>query len=265
VTNFTAKVDGVAWAPDISPTAINAAAGLYSITGFKSTGSNPYTIILSLANIPGTGTYPLGVTPQIFGGSAQISNLTAGWGTPNTGADGQIVITTLSATQMVGTFNFVAAPLFGSSATVTVTEGQFDIPVSGTFGMAAANQGSSITGTLNGAFAASAATAILSGGNLTVAATGGAPTQTFTMSLGGYTGAATYTLSGSTPIRTIMIGDGVSAFWTSNATGGSGSVVITSANSGRIVGTFAATVVAAGGSATGTRAISGTFSLGGSF
>jgi len=270
VTNFTAKIDGVAWAPDISPTAINVSAGLYSITGFKSTGSNPYTMVLALANITGPGTYPLGVTQQIFGGTAQVSDLSGGWATPNTGADGTLVITTLSATQMVGTFNFVAVPLLTATGNKTVTEGQFDIPVSGTAGVAAANQGSRVTGTLNGAFAASGATSILNSGTLTVVAVGGGTGgayQTLTMSLAGWTGAggSPYALSGSAPIRSIIVGNGVGAAWTSNTTGGNGSVVITSANSGRIVGSFTANVVGVAGGATGTLAISGSFSLGGSF
>ena len=261
VTNFTAKIDGVAWAPDFSPMAVNAAAGLYSITAFKSTGSNPYTIVLSLANITGTGTYPLGVTPQIFGGSAQVSDLSSGWATPNTGQDGTLVITTLTATQIVGTFSFVATPILTATGNKTVTEGQFDIPVTGTAGLAAANQGSSVTGTFGGAsFVGATGLALLTSGTLTIVSN--SPGRTITISITNMTGAATYALAGT---RVIQVGDGLGAAWTSNTTGGSGSVTITSATSGRIVGTFTGTVVGVLGGASGPMAISGSFSMGGSF
>jgi hypothetical protein len=260
VTNFTAKIDGTAWAPEFSPIAVNAAAGLYSISAFKSTGADNYTIVLSLSNITGTGTYPIGVTPQVFGASALISQApSSGWSSPLSGDAGEIVITTLTATRMVATFEFLATPLMGTAVNKTVTEGQFDIVVSGTGGLAAANQGSSLTGTIGGPFIGATGAVSLNSGTLTIVSTN--PTRNITIGIANMTGAGSYTL-GASPLRTIQVGDGVGAVWTSNTSGGSGSVTISSATTQRIVGTFTAAVVGVAGSASGTLNISGSFNMG---
>jgi hypothetical protein len=271
VTNFTAKIDGADWAPDVPPTAVNAAAGFYSITGFRSTGSNNYTLVFTLANITGPGTYPLGVTPQMFGGAAQLSQPPAsGWATPTNGTAGEIVITTLSATRMVATFAFVATPLMGTSVNKTVTQGQFDVPVSGNFGVAAANQGSSFSGTIGGSegFVGSIGSAsLVTSGTPNLVILVNNDLRTLTIGVANMTGAGTYTL-GASPARTIQLGGSAAnplAAWTSNTAGGSGSVTITSATSGRIVGSFTATVVGVSGGASGPLTVSGSFSMGGSF
>ncbi len=268
-TNFTAKIDGVSWAPDIAPavTAQNPTPGFYSITALKAAGSNNYSVSLQLFNITGTGTYPLGVGIQMFGGYAVVSQPPAsGWGTPGTGVDGQIVITTLTATRMVGTFQFVATPQSGSSVNKTVTEGQFDLLVAGAGGVAAANQGSSFTSTLGGSetFVGAAGTAVLTSGTLLILVNNG--TRSITISVANFTGANTYAL-GASPARTVQVGGSASnplSAWTSNTTGGSGSVVISSATTGRIMGTYTATVVGIS-NATGALTVTGTFSMGGSF
>ena len=265
ITNFTAKIDGVDWAPEFAVTAINPTPGFYSITAVKTMGANNYTMVLQVFNITGPGTYPLGVTVQMIGGTAQLSQApSSGWGTPGSGAAGQVVITTLSATQMVGTFEFTATPLMGSAVNKTVTQGQFDIPVSGTGGLAAANQGSTVTASLGGqAFTAATGSIILTtGGNpvLTIVATN--LTRNITISLADMTGAATYTLSTSSPVRTIQVGDGTGMVWTSGTTGGSGSVTISSVTAQRIIGSFTATVIGFLGGATGPMTVSGNFSMG---
>lgn len=268
-TNFTAKIDGVAWAPDIAPavTAQNPTPGFYSITALKSTGSNNYSIGLQLYNITGTGTYPLGVGLQMFGGSGIVSQPPgSGWSTPLTGVDGQIQITTLTATRMVGTFDFVATPLSGSAVNKTVTEGQFDLLVAGTGGVAAANQGSSFSGSIGGTetFVGSAGTALVTSGNLLILVNNG--TRTVTLSVANFAGANTYTL-GASPARSVQVGGSPTnalAAWTSNTTGGSGSIVVLTSNTGRIGGSFNATVVGIGGTA-GSLTVSGSFSMGGTF
>ena len=64
--NFTARIDGVQWQATGASTVQNPSPGLYSITGIR-TGTNPYTMVLSLYNIKGPGTYALGVGPQFLG------------------------------------------------------------------------------------------------------------------------------------------------------------------------------------------------------
>jgi hypothetical protein len=269
VTNFTAKIDGVDWAPDFSPSAVNAAAGLYSITGFKALGSNNYTMVLGLSNITGPGTYPIGVTPQVFGGSGQLSQPPgSGWTTPLDGQAGEIVITTLTPTRLVATFEFVATPLMGTSVNKTVTEGQFDIAVTGTAGLALANQGSSFTGSLGtqSYIGATAASILTTGPNpiltITTTSVGTNSSRTITISLVDMTAAAPYTLSATAPIRSIQVGDGLGMVWTSSTTGGSGMVTISTITAQRIIGSFTATVVGVAGGATGPLTISGNFSMG---
>lgn len=266
ITNFTAKVDGVDWNAEFPVTAINGAAGLYSISALRVSGSNAYTLIFTLYNITGPGTYPLGVGAFNFGGTALISQVgTDGWSTPLSGVAGQIVITTLSATQMVGTFSFVATPLLGGAgASKTVTQGVFDIPVSGTFGVVSAtgNQGSSLTGNIGGTFVAASALVSLNGATPQLTITAENLVRNVSIGVANMTGPGTYTLSATTPVRTILVGDGVGAVWTSATTGGSGSVIVTSVTATRIMGTFTATVIGVAGGASGSLSISGTFNLG---
>jgi len=148
-----------------------------------------------------------------------------------------------------------------------VTQGQFDVTITGTTaGVAAANRGSSFTGSVPGTYTAGNVTHVLSAGgtpSLTVVAQN--PHRSVTISLANMTGPATYTLSGSAPVRTIFVSQTPTdpfAVWRSDTAGGSGSVTITSVTADRILGTFSATVAAAAGTAAGTLTISGSFTLG---
>lgn len=264
VTNFTAKINGADWNPEFPVTAINGSAGFYSISALRSSGSNNFTMVFTLYNITGPGTYPLGVGVFVFGGTALISQPPSnGWTTPLSGAAGQIVITTLSATQMVGTFQFTADPMAPTTGTKTVTQGVFDIPVSGTGGVASAsgNLGSSLTGNIGGTFVAASALVTLTGANqLTIV--GNNDVRTVAIGVANMTAPGTYTLSATAPVRTIQVGDGLGMVWTSATTGGSGSVIVTSVTATRIMGTFTATVIGVAGGASGPLSVSGTFNLG---
>jgi hypothetical protein len=148
-----------------------------------------------------------------------------------------------------------------------VTDGQFDITITGTGGVALANQGSSITGTVGGAFTSAQATHILSiGGTPTLTIVGDNNDRSVTMSIANMTGPGTYALSGSAPIRTIYanadLANNPLAVWRSDQTGGSGQVIISSVTADRIIGSFTATLVPFGGGAAGNLSISGTFTLG---
>jgi hypothetical protein len=265
VTNFTAKIDGVDWNAELAPIASNPQAGMYVISAVRTQG-NAYTMVITLNNITGTGTFPLGVNISAFGGYALLSDASDGWTTPLDGASGEIVITTLTATRIVGTFEFVADPMAGTGAARTVTDGQFDITVTGTGGVAATNQGSSVTGTIGGAFTSAQATHILSiGGTPTLTIVANNTNRSVTMSIADMTGPGTYTLSGSAPIRTIFANSDLTnpfAVWRSDLAGGSGQVIISSMTADRIVGTYNATLVPGGGGAAGNLSTSGSFTLG---
>jgi hypothetical protein len=267
ITNFTAKIDGVAWAPTTAVTAINPSPGLYSLSALRVGGANAYTMVFQLYNIRGPGTYQLGAITSVFGGSANLSlPPSGGWSTPLNGTAGELVITTLTPTRMVGTFRFDAEPQAGSTGTRNVTEGVMDIPISGTGGVAAANQGSKLTGNIGGTFAAAGVNHILGTGSnptLTITATNG--TRNLTISLANMTGVGTYALSAATPVRSVQVSGqpgNLTATWGSQVAGGSGSVEITSVTATRIIGSFNATLAALAGGASGTLTASGSFELG---
>jgi hypothetical protein len=267
--NMSAKVDGVLWQPTIAVQAVNVAAGIYTITASRITGSNNYTMVIQLYNIKGPGTYPLGVLPTVFGGSAQLSQPPAnGWSTPSNGTSGEIVITTLTATRMVASFRFDTSPLLPNSpGNPKVTDGTLDIPVSGTGGFALAKQGSSMTGNIGGTFVASGVSGSLTnagGSNPVFTLVGTNGTRNVTLSIANMTGPGTYPLQAALPVRSIQtsgIPGNLLASWGSQITGGSGSITISSVTADRFIGSFTGTLVPLGGGATGNLVVSGSFEL----
>lgn len=264
--NFTAKIDGAQWQATLAVTVQNLAPGLYSITGFRSSGSNPYTMVLSLSNIRGPGTYAMGVGVQIPGGTGLLSlPPSGGWTSALNGVSGEIVITTLTTTRMVATFRFTATPQAGSTGAREVTEGKLDLPVVGTGGVALANQGSIVSGTLaTGAFNAAAASVIVSGAspNQTLSLVANNGTQNLSITIAGLSGAGTYQSSNANPIRQVGvsgIGGNLTATW-STAVGGSATVVVTGFTASRIIGTFTGSL-SPGPGASGTVAVNGTFDM----
>jgi hypothetical protein len=273
---FTAKIDGTSWA---STGGVERAGvpitlpGLYVLTGTNLSGGTAYTIVISLYNISGPGTYPLGVGVSVPGGNVLVSSLAGGWRTPQTGADGTITITTLTPSRIEGTFSFTAVAFTGgATGTKTVTDGAFVLEVkpTGTVGPLPDNAGSKVTATLNGAAynaADVASTFIPSSGILTIVGNNSA--RSVTISLAGIpaAGVGTYALSNGSPTRTLGVtvlnGTQVAGLYSSSVGGGSGSVTISSLTATRIKGTFTATLGAAGSGATGTMTVAnGTFDVG---
>jgi hypothetical protein len=261
-STFTAKVDGVDWAPDFTPSAQNPTYGSYSITALKSVGPNNYSLALQLRHIRGAGTYPLGVGPLMSGGTGVLQQPGSGWATPLSGVAGEIVITTLTATRMVGSFEFVATPSTGSTVDKAVTEGLFDVPVTGAGGLGVYNQGLSFSASIGAGEAFVAATGTVSiGTGLLIQVSNGV--RTIIIDVASFSGVNTYAL-GAAPARRLHLYGSASdplSGWTTNTTGGSGSVTITSYDVGRIDGTFSATVVGVN-NATGSLTVSGSFSMG---
>lgn len=272
-SQLTARIDGAVWRSEAGSELSGvflAAPGLYVIAGSKVSAGNNYTMAISLANIGGPGTYPLGVGPSVPGGSVVLANQTGGWATANSGADGSITISMLTSTRMTGTFNFTGSATTGSATgTRTVTDGVFDLQVrvQGNVGPLPDNAGSKVSATINGAAWNAAAVS----GNLTTipsnifALAAVNSSRGLSITLAGVTGPGTYALSPSAS-RSIGIANATNTLigWTSAAAGGSGSVTITSLTATRIQGTFTATLPPAQGTqATGTLTVtSGVFDLG---
>ena len=273
---FTARIDGGSWASTAGVELVGVPItqpGLYVLTGTQ-LGASGLTIILTLTNIPGPGTYPIGVGFTVAGGNALISSAAGGgWRTPQTGADGSITITTLTSSRMEGTFNFTATAFTGgATGTKTVTDGSFVLEVkpTGTVGPLPDNAGHKVTATLNGA----AFNAAEAGGSYTASNTGiltvvgSNSTRSLALSLAGIPANATgtFALLNGSPSRTITMnsynGTQVTGSYSSGVAGSSGSVVITSFTATRIKGTFTGTLGGTAGT-TGTMTVTnGVFEIG---
>jgi hypothetical protein len=257
--HMTAKIDGTPWASGAAfITVVQVLPGAYAITGTQSSTTNAITMTISLANIRGPGTFPLGVGPGVPGGSVILANSSTGWASPMSGADGSITITSLTDTQIAGTFNFVVT---GSAGTRTVTDGDFvaSIKKLSTIGAIPDNAGSTFNATIGG----STWNAAFVSGGVTTSALSPVPTLAIgatnstrgvMITLTGVTGPGTYTLGNSGSVTRQMgvtnVANPFSNMWTSVGGGASGSVIITSMTATRIKGTFSATLVPSPGSAT---------------
>ena len=157
---FRATIDGQGWQAESigsSAAAVPGVPGSLVIVGAQTSGGLTRGLTLTLYNIASTGTYPLGVSSDVFGGIGLVgegsgSGNAQSWITDNTGAAGTITLTNLSGGRIAGTFSFIASP--GHSNTVggtrTVTDGSFDLAFSGNLAPVPANVGSKLGATMGG-------------------------------------------------------------------------------------------------------------------
>ncbi|MEQ1691328.1 MAG: DUF6252 family protein [Gemmatimonas sp.] len=241
---FTATIDGVSWSSSTSA-AVSSTGGIFTLVGSQ-IGANVTSISMSFYSIGVPGTYPLGVTGSVAGGIGTVTASPSTWSTPLSGAAGSVTISAVSATRIAGTFNFNATPLLGQTATNTrvVTQGQFDLPVTGAATLVVPDgAGSKVTGTVAGnAFNAATVVSVSppSLGTLTFAGSNTAYTVNFIIS--GYTGVASYAL-GSGATRTMQVTTSTpTKVWGGTVAASAGTVVVTSATATRIKGTFTATL-----------------------
>lgn len=237
-----ATIDGQPWVASFA-TAAAGADGVFTIVGSSQTASvTGLSLVLYYIGAPGT--YPLGVGSSVRGGTGLLSGGSSSWATGLTGAAGTVTITNVSATRIKGTFNFSALPQSGPGAAATraVTQGEFDVPV--TSGPATHSVPDNLGGLATGTIASTpfnAATVVQvtspSSGTLTMGASNTA--YSMNMVLSGYTGAGTYTMgTGAARTFSVMtVGTPQTSWGRSNGTT-SGTIVITSATSTRIKGTY---------------------------
>lgn len=274
---MAARINGARWEAT-SMLAVNGAPGQFHISG--NAGSGRYGISLQLEHVNAADTFALGVTSEMLGGRAILVADVTGtendsvWTTNLPGYGGEVIITTLTPTRIAGTFTFetayeglVSDAGVGTATDRAVTQGSFDIPLaSGGAGLASGSTGYRLEGVIGGTpyRAQNMAMTWPAGPAPTFALTAGG-VSALSISLAEMPGPGTYALDTIAPLRSIsLIGrPGLPlARWVSSAPGGGGSVTITSVTPKRILGTFAATLVAVSGGATGTLAVSGFFDLG---
>jgi hypothetical protein len=254
--NMTAEIDGDDWAG--MGNAARSAGGIYTITAAQGTEG----ISLQLFNIPGPGTYPLGMNATGFGGTGLVSLPGAGWSTPLNGRSGSVTLTTVTDTRIIGTFQYDATPLNGSATgTREVTNGEFDmlLQTAGTWAPPDAWDGNRLNGRIGtDTIVGATMVVVLNGDDLLFNA--GDLEHVLTITLQDLAGANAYTFSNSAPLRQIMLSDinGGDAYMT--AAGAPGSITVSSANANRIAGSYTATLTRVGGSETIT--VSGTFDVG---
>ena len=107
-----ATIDGQAWESDALPLENGVqytTPGAYAIVGSKVQGGNDaLSVVLSLFNIRGPGTYPLGMGGGTVGGLGTIGSQGGSWSTLLSGSAGTVTITTLTSDRIAGTFAFTA-------------------------------------------------------------------------------------------------------------------------------------------------------------
>ena len=259
--NFTAKIDGSDFTALAASTAAQISdAGNFAIVGGSSTGSS---ITMILYSIGAPGTYPLGVSGTVRGGLGTVGTSSSSFSTPLSGTAGSVTITQVSATRIAGTFNFVAG---AEPVTRTVTEGEFDLPVTGNGSINVPDYaGSRVDGTINDVPWNAATVVMVSGPSSGTLAVGFSNlTYQMNLILSGWTGTGTYTLNtGASRQMTVLATDGSLRFWGGSGGLSTGAFTVTSASATRVSGTYDVTLHPAGvGQAPGDLHLAGTFDIG---
>ena len=266
---MTASIDGQAFSADQVATAnaqTSSGVAAYTITGGRGTsGSNFQVISITLWNIPGPGTYPLGVNATNFGGVGSVTEGATSWTTPLDGVAGTITITTLGSGRIAGTFSFNAVQIQNPSSTKHVTNGSFDMALTGTPGTVQPYSGSSMKATLGGTewigatiVTVAKTSGVYSFGGSSQTGGAGAGISSVQITLGGVTSPGTFQLGGAS-VNQVHVTIASTAY-NSASSGSSGSVVVTSVDANRLKGTFSGTFGSGGGSP--LTVTNGTFDIG---
>ena len=258
-SGFTAVIAAEPWeaeAISISAAANAGVPGTILITGSATAGGVTRSITLTFYNVRGPGTYALGVGSSVYGGRASTGEGTGGgdadlWSTPNTGVAGTATLTQVSGGRVKGTFSFTGEA--GDDNVVvgdrTVSNGQFDLALTGTLATLPANQGSKVSARLNGRLYNA-----WSVNGLLTDRTGGAgfrfssstEDDALSMELEGITAVGTYAISDAVPLRVLIVGknggDADHCCWGLNAGGDVGTITVTSISADRVQGTFSGTL-----------------------
>lgn len=254
--NMSAEIDGQNWSG--MGNAARSAGGIYVITGADGTDG----ISLQLYNIPGPGTYALGLNSTGFGGTAIFSTPGAGWGTPLTGLAGSVTITTLTDTRIVGTFEYEATPLNGTAAgTKEVTDGEFDmlLQTAGAWSPPDPWDGSRLNGRVGTDTVIGATMAIIFNGD-DLLFTASDLTHVIALTVQDLTATGSHAFHDTAPVRRVQLTDVNGSFVYLTDSTSVGSINVTTLNANRIAGTYTATLKRLG--AAGTIDVSGSFDVG---
>ena len=251
---MTARIDGDEWAATAGHPAQQATVtpGLIILSG----GYEGSVITLTLRNIDGPGTYPLGTGSRVWGGIANLAEPGSGWNTPLNGAAGTVTISALQTDRIAGTFSFTADAAAGGSGSRSVTDGTFDFPLSlAEVPMLPDGAGGQIRATIGGT-TWNAADYAVSTANGDFVITSGNSDWVLGLRVTDIAGPGTYPLSDVPPFVTLSTGPNsnqpVSAVgsWGGASGGGTGSIIIATITATRVTGTFSGTLFPVPGSPT---------------
>lgn len=266
-----ATINGDEWESDeaLTPVVQYVSSGIYVLQGSRlEGGTDASTLLITVVNIPGPGTYPLGTGGGVAGGNGVYAENTANWSTQLSGAAGTITIDVLTDTRIAGTFEFTGGGAPGNAAgTREVTGGEFDLDIntSGNVPDLPANAYSRISATLNGT-SWNAATIALGGGN-PFGFTASNTQYALGVAVTNVTGTGTFALGGGGPnvvVAGVTPGDTSPNNCCWSSTPGTGSITIATFTATRATGTFSFTLPADPGSAASGNMIiaNGTFDIG---
>lgn len=266
---MSARINGTSWTANQVQATVGGPAvpGSVVILGIKVSGTSTSSISLILGFISGPGTYPLGVNQGTSAGGTGIylttsPSATENRTTPLNGNSGTLVVTSLTADHLVGTFEFVAQPILGSTFTGNrnITQGTLDIDLPSPLStVPAGNHGSKVSANLGGTVFNAA----------TVVGLGSAGSFSF----GGGNDSLDLSFVTSTPITIVGDYGFVTGFhitvsdlklnhnWGGGIAGDSGIVAVSSVANGRIVGTFSGRLHALGGAQPDIMVTGGSFDV----
>jgi hypothetical protein len=258
-TGFTAVVAGDPWEAEEISIVAQANAGVQGsilIQGTDNSGATNRSITLTLYNVRGPGTYPLGVGSEVYGGRGSTGEGTGGgdadlWSTPNSGVAGTVELTQASGGRVVGTFEFTGEATDDNidMNDRTVTDGEFDLPLTGTLTTLPANQGSKVSARLNGrlynAWGVNGLLTDFTGGP-GIRVTTSTGEDGLEVQLVGVTATGTYAISDASPLRIVTVGrnggDAQHCCWGLNEGGDVGTITVTGITPDRVQGTFSGTL-----------------------
>jgi len=268
---MSATVDGATWTAASGPNTPVAGYkgnGTYIFSGGSFSGGHVESIQMMIDGVHDLGTYPLGVVWPLDGGEGAYAYDQGEWWTSLSGAAGTVTITSLSRTRIAGTFEFLADSVSGSAAgSRRITNGHFDLPITVLDTTnAALFTGGHVRAKLDGAAwnAAGALPIVLTASPAPMLVIGaGNSSRQMAFAVSPFNGAGTYDVQPGGGTRFTIEDPATGAKW-GGPTGGSGSIVITSITTTRLIGTFAVDLAPVPGtSASGTLHVTeGSFDLG---
>ena len=122
---LSATINGASWLGSVGAVATRTVEAGDTIVAIGGSNTGESIIIGMAFNDVGPGTYGIGAAGEPA--NANIEEGSAGWVANITGGSGSITVDSITATRVVGSFQYTAVPVSGTPATgdIAVTNGKF--------------------------------------------------------------------------------------------------------------------------------------------